>query len=239
MAFACLAHAQTSAEAAQQYQQLARDIFQELVEIKSTESGVGSTPAAESVARRLISAGFPTSDVHVIGSNERKKNLVARLHGKRASSPILLLLAHLDVVEARREDWSPDLDPFKFVERDGYFYGRGTQDIKDGAAILTANFIRWKQEGWVPEHDLILALTADEEIGGDANGVKWLLENHRELIDAAYCLNTDAGDFRSRGGSPYLVALAAAEKKSTALQLQTTNRGDHGSLTRRRAHAWA
>ncbi|PYV21474.1 MAG: hypothetical protein DMG24_19415 [Acidobacteria bacterium] len=239
MAFACLAYAQTSAEAAQQYQQLARDIFQELVEIKSTESGVGSTPAAESVARRLISAGFPTSDVHVIGSNERKKNLVARLHGKRASSPILLLLAHLDVVEARREDWSPDLDPFKFVERDGYFYGRGTQDIKDGAAILTANFIRWKQEGWVPEHDLILALTADEEIGGDANGVKWLLENHRELIDAEYCLNTDAGDFRSRGGSPYLVALAAAEKKSTALQLQTTNRGDHGSLTRRRAHAWA
>jgi len=232
MAFACLAYAQTPAQSAQQYQRLARDIFQELVEIKSTESGVGSTPAAQSVARRLISAGFPTADVQVIGPNERKKNLVAHLHGKRASRPILLL-AHLDVVEAHREDWSPDLDPFKFVERDGYFYGRGTQDIKDGAAILTANFIRWKQEGWVPERDLILALTADEEIGGDANGVKWLLENHRELIDAEYCLNTDAGDFRSRGGSPYIVALAAAEKKSTALQLQTTNRGGHGSLPRR------
>src|SRR6266487_4115026 len=202
----------TQAAAARDYRPLAREIFRELIEIKTTDSGVGSTPAAEAVAQRLRAAGFPEADIQVIGPSARKKNVVARLHGSGKAKPILIF-GHLDVVEARREDWSPDLDPFKFVERDGYFYGRGTQDIKDGAAILTANFIRWKQEGWVPEHDLILALTADEEIGGDANGVKWLLENHRELIDAEYCLNTDAGDFRSRGGSPYLVALAAAEKK--------------------------
>ena len=138
VAFGYFGAAQT-AQLASQYQKVARDIFRELVEIKSTESGVGSTPAAEAVARRLIAAGFTPADVQVIGPNERKKNLVARLHGKGAGKPILLL-AHLDVVEARREDWSPDLDPFQFVERDGYFYGRGTQDIKDGAAILATNF---------------------------------------------------------------------------------------------------
>ncbi len=227
-----LAAGQTSAPSPSHYQQLARDIFQELVEIKSTESGVGSTPAAEAISRRLLAAGFPAADVLVIGPTERKKNLVARLHGKGSGKPTLLL-AHLDVVEARREDWSPDLDPFRFVERDGYFYGRGTQDIKDCASILATNFIRWKQEGWVPDRDLILALTADEEIGGDANGVQWLLRNHREVIDAEYCLNTDSGDFQSKDGKPYSATLAAAEKKSTTLQLQTTNRGGHGSLPRK------
>jgi acetylornithine deacetylase/succinyl-diaminopimelate desuccinylase-like protein len=215
-----------------QYQHLARDIFKELVEIKSTESGVGSTPAADAVARRLLAAGFAPADVQVIGPNERKKNLVARLHGKGSGKPILFL-AHLDVVEARREDWSPDLDPFKFIERDGYFYGRGTQDIKDCAAILGTNFIRWKQEGWVPSRDLILALTADEEIGGDADGIHWLVQNHRQLIEADYSLNLDVGDFQSKNGNPYIVPLTAAEKKSTAIQLQTTNRGGHGSLPRK------
>jgi acetylornithine deacetylase/succinyl-diaminopimelate desuccinylase-like protein len=216
-----------------QYHQLARDIFQELVEIKSTESGVGSTPAAEAVARRLLAAGFSNDDVQVIGPNERKKNVVARLHGRGSQKPILFL-AHLDVVEARREDWSPDLDPFKFVERDGYFYGRGTQDIKDCVAILTTNFIRWKQEGWVPDRDLILALTADEE-GGDSptNGIHWLLQNNRNLIEAEYSLNADAGDFQSKNGTPYIVPLAAAEKKTTFVQLQTTNRGGHGMLPRK------
>src|SRR5215471_13263580 len=161
-----------------QYQQLARDIFKELVEIKSTESGVGSTPAAEAVARRLLVAGFAPADVQVIGPNERKKNLVARLHGKKADKPILII-GHLDVVEARKEDWSPDLDPFKLIEREGYFYGRGTQDIKGADAIVVTNFIRWKQEGWTPSRDLVLALTADEEAYGDENGIAWLINNHR------------------------------------------------------------
>jgi acetylornithine deacetylase/succinyl-diaminopimelate desuccinylase-like protein len=234
VAFAQFGTAET--QSPEQYQQLGQDIFKELVEIKSTESGVGSTPAAEAVARRLLAAGFAPGDVVVIGPNERKKNLVARVHGKGAGKPILLL-AHLDVVEARREDWSTDLDPFKFNERDGYFYGRGTQDIKDCVAILATNFIRWKQEGWVPDRDLILALTADEEIGSigpeNANGIYWLLQNHRELIEADYSLNLDAGDFQSKNGTPYIIPFAAAEKKSTAIQLQTTNRGGHGSLPRR------
>ncbi len=210
---------------------LAKDILRELVEIPSTETGVGSTPAAQAIERRLLAAGFAREDVQVVGPSARKMNLVARLHGAGKGRPILLL-AHLDVVEARAEDWSPDLPPFKFVERDGYFYGRGTQDIKDGAAILTANLVRWKQGGWVPSRDLILALTADEE-GGAANGVAWLLAHRRELIDAEYCLNADSGDFQSKDGKPYLVALAAAEKKATAMRLETTNPGGHGSLPRR------
>jgi acetylornithine deacetylase/succinyl-diaminopimelate desuccinylase-like protein len=219
------------AQSAQDYNQLARDIFRELIEIKSTESGVGSTPAAEAVSRRLLAAGFSAADVQVLGPEERKKNVVARLHGRGTGKPILLL-AHLDVVEAHAEDWSNGLDPFKFTERDGYFYGRGTQDIKDGAAILLTNFIRWKQQGWVPERDLILALTADEETGS-ANGVAWLLAKHRDLIDAEYCVNTDAGDFQSKDGKPLVVAISAAEKRFGMLQLQTTNRGGHGSLPRK------
>jgi len=157
-------------------------------------------------------------------------NLVARLRGAGKAKAILLL-SHLDVVEARAEDWSPDLPPFRLVEKDGYFYGRGTQDIKDGAAILVANLIRWKQEGWVPRRDVIVSLTADEE-GGSENGVAWLLSHRRELVDAAYCLNTDSGDFQSKDGTPYIVAFAAAEKKATAMRLETTNPGGHGSLPR-------
>ena len=209
----------------------ARDILRELVEIPSTESGVGSTPAARAIERRLLAAGFAREDVQVVGPTERKMNLVARLRGRGQRRPILLL-SHLDVVEARAEDWSPDLPPFRFVERDGFYYGRGTQDIKDGVALLTANFIRWKQEGWVPSRDLVLALTADEE-SGDDNGVAWLVAHRRELVDAEYCLNTDSGDFQSKDGRPYIVSVAAAEKKATAMRLETTNPGGHGSLPRK------
>ena len=220
-----------SAQSATDYNQMAREIFRELIESKSTESGVGSTPAAEAIAKRLLSAGFAPGDVQVIGPEERKKNVVARLHGKGRGKPILLL-SHLDVVEAHAEDWSQGIDPFKLTERDGYFYGRGTQDIKDGAAILTTNFIRWKQEGWVPDRDLILALTADEE-GGGANGVDWLIANHRDLIDSEFCVNTDAGDFQSKNGKPAVVAVSAAEKRFAMLQFETTNRGGHSSLPRK------
>ena len=213
------------------YEALARDVLRELVEIPTTESGAGSTPAALAVEKRLLAAGFAREDVLVVGPNERKMNLVARLRGTGKGRPILLL-SHLDVVEARAEDWSPEFPPFRFVEEDGYYYGRGTQDIKDGAAIFVANFVRWMKEGFRPSRDLVLALTADEETGAD-NGVEWLLRHRRELVDADYCLNTDAGDFQSKAGRPYLVAVAAAEKKVTVLRLETTNPGGHGALPRR------
>ncbi|RPJ84769.1 MAG: M20/M25/M40 family metallo-hydrolase, partial [Acidobacteria bacterium] len=169
---------------------------------------------------------FPDSDVHVLVPAPRKGNLVARLRGKGAGRP-LLLLAHLDVVEARREDWSTD--PFEFVERDGYFYGRGTADIKSGCALLVANLIRLKQEGFVPARDIIVLLTADEE-GGDANGVEWLLRTHRDLIDADYCLNTDGGGGEIRKGRRIANELQTGEKVYLSFRIEATNPGGHSSL---------
>ncbi len=224
--------AQAPSGAGRDYRSLARDIFQELVQIRSTEAAVGSTPAAQAVARRLRAAGFAESDVQVLGPLPQKMNVVARLRGAGKAAPILII-GHLDVVEARAEDWSPGLDPFRFTERDGYFYGRGTQDMKGAATIAVTNFIRWKQEGWVPPRDIILALTADEELYNEYDGVKWLLERHRPLIDAEFSLNADGGSFVTRGGKPFSIAVAASEKKETILQLETHNRGGHASQPRR------
>ena len=154
-------------------QRLARTLLEEMVNIKSTESGVGSTPVVQVLEKHFRDAGYGGADLFIGGKEPHKQNIVIRLHGTGPGKGVLLL-AHLDVVEANKEDWSPELDPFKFMEKDGYFYGRGTQDVKEGAALLAANMIRWKQAGWKPSRDVILALTADEESGG-ANGVSWLL----------------------------------------------------------------
>ncbi len=208
-------------------QQLARDIFRELIEINTTESSGNVTQAAEALAVRLKAAGFPEADVQVVGKNPRKKNLVARLRGRAVGKKPILLLAHLDVVEARREDWS--VDPFKFTETDGYYYGRGASDIKDCAASLTANLIRLKQEGFVPDRDLILALTADEE-GGDDSGVEWLLANRRDLIDAGYTINTDAGDGQIKSGRRVRNTVQTSEKIYLSFRLEVKNRGGHSSL---------
>lgn len=223
-------YAQTADSPLNPTQQLAREIFAEMIAIPSTESGVGSTPVAEAIARRLKAAGYPESEVQVIGPEERKKNLVVRLRGRSGTqAKPILLLAHIDVVEAPLEQWATN--PFELVEKDGYFYGRGTSDIKDGAAILAANMIRWKREGWVPERDIIMALTADEE-GGPANGVEWLLKTHRPLIDAEYCLNTDGGDFQLRDGKPLLTTFETAEKWYSDWTLETHNPGGHSSIPR-------
>ncbi|HKP28826.1 MAG TPA: M20/M25/M40 family metallo-hydrolase [Gemmatimonadales bacterium] len=213
------------------YLQLGREILREMIEIRSTEGGVGATPVAQAVARRLRAAGFAAMDVQVLGPSPKKHNVVARLRGSGTGRPIVLL-GHIDVVEARREDWSSDLDPFKLIERDGYFYGRGTQDMKGAASILVANFIRWKREGWVPARDLILALTADEEAYGDEIGAGWLLRNHRALVDGEYVLNADGGDFQTKNGIPVAVGVSAGEKKETLIELSTENRGGHASIPR-------
>src|SRR4051812_43995321 len=155
----------------------AREIYKELVEINTTDTPAGNvTKAAEAVAARLKAAGFPAADMQILGPDPKKGNLIVRYHGTGAHKP-LLLLAHLDVVEAKREDWS--MDPFTFVEKDGFFYGRGTSDDKAMASQFIANLIRLKEEGFKPNRDLILALTADEE-GGDFNGVAWLVKNHKD-----------------------------------------------------------
>jgi acetylornithine deacetylase/succinyl-diaminopimelate desuccinylase-like protein len=206
--------------------QLSRDIFHELIEINTTDSVGNTTRAAEAMAKRLIDAGFPAADVQVLGPNDRTGNLVARLRGSGAKKPILIL-GHLDVVEARREDWTTD--PFHFVEKDGYFYGRGTQDMKVDDAILVTTFIRFRREGYMPDRDLILALTADEE-GGKFNGVDWLLKNHRNLIDAEFALNNDAGGVTLRNGKPVNVDVEATEKQYADFELTSLNPGGHSSL---------
>ena len=163
----------------------------------------------------------------------RKGNLIVRLRG--GSQKPVLWLAHLDVVEARKEDWS--VDPFQFVERNEYFYGRGAYDNKAGAAILVSTFLRLKQEGYEPDRDLILALTADEEAGGEAsgqhNGVQWLLSNHRHLIEAEYCINSDSGDGQMRNRKRILSPVQAGEKGFMNITLQVRNAGGHSSVPRR------
>ena len=208
----------------------AHDVFKQLIEINTTDSSGSTTAAAKAMAERLLDAGFPPADVVVLGPNERKGNMVARYRGRKGSKlkPILII-GHTDVVEARREDWSTD--PFQFVEKGGYYYGRGTQDMKDSDAIAVTAFIRMKKEGFVPDRDIILALTADEE-GGSSNGVSWLLKNHRELVDAEFALNPDSGGVTTEQGRPMAVEFEATEKLYADYQLLATNPGGHSSLPR-------
>jgi acetylornithine deacetylase/succinyl-diaminopimelate desuccinylase-like protein len=206
--------------------QLARDIFQQLIDINTTDSVGNTTIAAQAMAKRLLDAGFPPGDVTVLGPNDRKGNMVARLRGAGKGKPILII-GHLDVVEARREDWTTD--PFHFIEKDGYFYGRGTQDMKVSDAILVTTFIRFQREGFKPNRDIILALTADEE-GGTSNGVDWLLKNHRDLIDCEFVINADSGGVLAEKGKPIDVEIEASEKLYADFQLTATNPGGHSSL---------
>src|SRR5499433_3074091 len=204
----------------------ARAIYRELVEINTTDTPAGNvTAAADAMAARLRAAGFPESDIQVLGPDPRKHNVVARYHGSGAKRP-LLLLAHLDVVEAKREDWS--FDPFTFLEKDGWFYGRGTSDDKAMAAQFVANIIRLKEEGFTPERDLILALTADEE-GGNFNGVDWLVKNHKDLIDAEFAIN-EGGGGNMRKGKYLTNEVQASEKVFQNFRLEVTNAGGHSSL---------
>lgn len=208
-------------------EQLGRSIFKQLVEINTTDTPAGNvTTAARAMAERLLAAGFPAADVQVLGPNPRKYNMVARIHGTGARKPILLI-CHLDVVQALRRDWSTD--PFTFLEKDGYFYGRGTEDVKDGDAMFVTTFIRLKKEQYKPDRDIILALTADEE-GGSYNGVDWLLKTHRKLVDAEYIVNPDAGDFEMDNGKRLLVGIQASEKLYADFQLEVRNKGGHSSL---------
>ena len=210
----------------QPYEQRARAIFKELIEINTTDTAAGNvTTAAEAAAARLKAAGWADADIQVIGPDPRKHNLIARFHGTGAKRP-LLLLAHLDVVEAKREDWS--VDPFTFLEQDGWFYGRGTRDDKGMASQFLANLIRLKEEGFAPGRDLVLMLTADEE-GGQFNGVDWLVKNHRDLIDAELAIN-EGGGGTSRKGKYLSNEVQASEKVYQDFKLEVVNAGGHSSM---------
>jgi len=220
------AAAQTEAPAADR--RVARDIFRELIDINTTDS-LGNTPrAARAMAQRLLAAGFPAPDVRVlIGPDAKHGNLVARYRGTGGGRPIVVF-AHLDVVPARRADWS--VDPFTLLEKDGYFYGRGTTDDKVGDAILVADFIRLKQTGFKPRRDLILVLTGDEETAGSC--IAWLVAKHRDSIDADFALNTDAGGGVLRDGQRVMFVVQASEKVYATYVLEATDKGGHSSLPR-------
>ena len=206
--------------------QLEREIFAELIAINTSDSAGHTREAAEAMARRLINAGFPAADVQVLGATTRYQNLVARYRGSGRGGRPILLMAHLDVVDARREDWS--FDPYSFREHEGYYYGRGTSDNKAGCAMLVENFIRLKREGFVPDRDLIVVLTADEETSGDA--IKWLVTRRRDLVDADFALNTDGGGGELRDGKAIAFGVQTAEKVYQSFRLEVRNKGGHSSL---------
>ncbi|HTE44705.1 MAG TPA: M20/M25/M40 family metallo-hydrolase [Gemmatimonadaceae bacterium] len=211
------------------FHQLGHAVLRELIEINTTASSGNTTTAADQLSVRFHDAGFPEADVEVVGPAPKNRNLIVRYRGSGAHRPILLL-AHLDVVEAKKEDWT--FDPFHLTEKDGYFYGPGTQDQKGGAAMLVTALVRLKGEKWIPDRDLILALTAGEE-GGAYNGVEWLLKSKRSLIDAEYTINVDAGGGEMENGKHTLFDVQAAEKVFHSLALTAKNPGGHSSLPRK------
>jgi acetylornithine deacetylase/succinyl-diaminopimelate desuccinylase-like protein len=217
-------HAQTMRPDSEK--QLARDIYKQFVEIPSGFSTGSTTPVAEAAAARLKAAGFSDADIFRGGASPKKQNLVVRYHGTGKRKPILLL-AHTDVVEAKRDDWT--IDPFQLLERDGFFYGRGTGDDKAQAALWIANLIQYKKEGFVPDRDIIVALTADEEGGGPFNGVDWLIKNHRDLIDSEFCLN-EGGWGEIVAGQRVANYLQVSEKYVMNFRLEVRNKGGHSSL---------
>ena len=216
--------AQTTRPAAEQA--LARAIYKEFIEINSGFTTGATTPVVDVAVKYLKAGGFSDAEMHVDGGKTTKMNLVVRYHGTGSLKPILLV-AHTDVVEAKRDDWS--MDPFQFNEKDGYFYGRGVGDDKAQAAVWIANLIQYKKEGFKPERDLIVALTADEEGGGPYNGVDWLLKHRRDWIDAEYALN-EGGWGESEKGKRISNDIQVSEKYVLGFRLEVRNKGGHSSL---------
>jgi acetylornithine deacetylase/succinyl-diaminopimelate desuccinylase-like protein len=209
----------------------AREIFKQLIEINTTDTPKGSVTAGTSaMQKRFLDAGFSPDDVHLLGPNPKKMNLVVRIRaGAPSTEKPVLFLCHMDVVEALRSDWHTD--PFQFVEKDGYYYGRGTQDMKDSDAALVWTFLKLHQEGYKPKRDLILALTADEE-NGKFNGASWLVNNHRDLVDAAFVINPDAGGIELDHGRAIVADVEATEKVYADYQVTALNPGGHSSRPR-------
>ncbi|RZT07992.1 Acetylornithine deacetylase/Succinyl-diaminopimelate desuccinylase [Duganella sp. CF402] len=218
-----------SAYAADPTEQQFRALYKELLETNTTLSSGSCTLAAERIAARLKTAGFPESDLHLFAdpAHPKEGGLVAVLPGRDPKAKAILLLAHIDVVEAKREDWTRD--PFTLIEEDGKFYARGVVDDKAQAAIWADSLIRFKQEGYKPRHTLKMALTCGEETSGAFNGAEWLTKNRRELIDAGYALNEGAGGELNAAGKRITMTVQAGEKVSQNYRLEVTNRGGHSS----------
>jgi acetylornithine deacetylase/succinyl-diaminopimelate desuccinylase-like protein len=211
------------------HRMLERELLTQLIEINTSDSARQTDRAARAMADRLIAAGFPREDIRVIETSPGVSNLVARYRGRGGSAKPILLMAHIDVVDARREDWS--FEPYQFRELDGYYYGRGSSDNKAGAAMLVSNFIRYRREGFVPSRDLVIVLTGDEETTG--NGIQTLVTKHRDLVDVDFALNTDGGGGELRDGKAIAFAVQTAEKVYLTFQLEVRNKGGHSSVPER------
>lgn len=207
-----------------------RSLYRELVEIDTTLSAGDCTAASRAMAARLAAAGYPQADLQILGPAERPREhaLIATLHGSAGSTLApLLLLAHVDVVEARRADWQRD--PFKLVEEDGWFYARGASDDKAMAAIFTDAMIRYRREGYRPRRDIKLALTCGEETSEQFNSVSWLLAHQPDALKAALALNEGAGGELDASGRPVSLQIQAGEKVYADFTLEITNNGGHSS----------
>ncbi len=209
-------------------QVLGREILKQLIEIDSTHAH-GSTGVAKAIAARLTAAGFAAADVQFVAPPDHptKGNVVVRLRGSDHAARPLLYICHLDVVEARREDWTSD--PFHLSERDGWLYGRGTIDMKGQDSAVLETLLRLHREGWTPRRDIIVAFTADEEAGGDASGIDYLLKTHRPLVDAGLVINPDGGGGGSIQGRKLFLGIQTAEKVFETYQIEATDKGGHSS----------
>ncbi len=227
LAFLSFAMVTQSAVADPESNRQARDVYEDLVNFPSSEDRGGTREIAEYVGRTMLAGGFPAEDVHVLGPRPDIMGVVVRYRGRGEGRPVMMM-AHLDVVDALRKDWS--MDPYTFVEKDGYFYGRGTSDNKAGAAVLIADFLRLKKEGFVPARDMIMVLSGDEETV--AESIKYLLAEHRDLVDAEFALNSDGGGIPYVDGKPVAFVIQGAEKVYLTYKLEVTNPGGHSSVPR-------
>jgi acetylornithine deacetylase/succinyl-diaminopimelate desuccinylase-like protein len=231
VALAATVAAPLSAQAANpraRWEAQARALLKELIEINTTHSTGNTVTAAEAMAKHMRAAGFPAADVVVVETAPRKGNLVVRYRGRNTGRKPVLLLSHIDVVEADPKDWT--LPPFEFIEREGVFYGRGVADDKDESAIHLTILLRMRAEGVVPDRDIIVALTADEE-GGTSNGVDWIMKNRPELLQAEYAFN-EGGGGRMEDGKKVSNDVQASEKKYADFKVEATNPGGHSSQPR-------
>jgi acetylornithine deacetylase/succinyl-diaminopimelate desuccinylase-like protein len=212
-----------------EYQRLAREVLTEAVNTNTAASNGSTTALAKKLQTRLLAAGYAASDIHIVGSDPKNQNLIVRLRGRATGKKPILLAAHLDVVEAKRADWTND--PFTLRADSVFFYGRGAEDDKSGVTVLITNLIRWKREKWTPDRDIIAFFSADEE--SDATkGIQWTLAHARNLIDAEYSLNTDGGGVDLANGKPRSFVVEASEKVYVTYRLEATNSGGHSSRPR-------
>lgn len=214
-------------------QKIAHDIFRDLVEVRSVHD-VGTKGTADVLVKYLKANGFTDADIHIAPETKypNQVNVVVRIKGKGKGKPVMWI-CHMDVVDAKKEDWSQGLDPYKFTQKDGYFYGRGTSDMKDEDAAVAASLIRLKKEGYVPDRDIIVAFTADEEVGLEQDGPNFLVKNRKDLVgDAGLVINPDGGSGEIKNGKRIDFAIETVQKTYMTFKMETTNKGGHSSEPR-------